>query len=58
MSWPLAILIAVSVAASAFGYWRALRLHRKVTAIDPHFCDRLHDVLGRFLDRRSPHNEE
>ena len=58
MSWPLALLIAGSVAASAFGYWRALRLHRHVTTIEPHFRDRLHDVLGRFLDRRSAKKEE
>ena len=58
MTWPLALLIAVSVAASALGYWRALRLHRHMTNIEPHFCDRLHDVLGRFLDRRSAKNEE
>lgn len=58
MSWELALLIAGSVAASLFGYWRAVRLHRDMTEIEPHFCDRLHDVLGRFLDRRSPRNEE
>ena len=58
MNWPLALLIAGSVAASVFGYWRALRLHRHMTDIEPHFCDRLHDVLGRFLDGHSPSNEE
>lgn len=54
----MALLIAGSIAASVFGYWRSLRLHRHLTTIEPHFCDRLHDVLGRFLDRRSAKSEE
>ena len=33
-------------------------LFSHVTTIEPHFCDRLHDVLGRFLDRRSIKKEE
>ncbi|CDO37280.1 hypothetical protein [Novosphingobium sp. KN65.2] len=45
------LIVVVSVAASAFGYWRALRLHLRIVDIDPQFRGLVTHVLD-FLSHR------
>lgn len=35
MNDPFALVVTLSLAASGFGYWRVLRLHLRMTALDP-----------------------
>lgn len=45
------LIVLVSVAASAFCYWRALRLHLRIVDIDPQFRGLVTHVLD-FLSHR------
>ncbi|WP_156367293.1 hypothetical protein [Novosphingobium sp. KN65.2] len=36
MTWPFVLIVLVSCAGAAFGYWRALHFHARAREIDPH----------------------
>lgn len=48
----LALVVAASIAASLFGYWRAFRLHRRIVAIEPAFRGLVTQLLDRLGVRR------
>ncbi|WP_443478061.1 hypothetical protein ACLIMP_04225 [Novosphingobium aerophilum] len=52
MTDHLAIVAIVSIAASGFGYWRVLRLHLRMTALDPKARPLVSHVLDYLTHRK------
>lgn len=56
MTWLVA-LVLISVAASLFGYWRALRLHLRILDIDPQFRGLVTQLLDRLFKPKEPRHD-
>ncbi|GGZ02684.1 hypothetical protein [Novosphingobium colocasiae] len=52
MTWLADLAFALPAALSAFAYWRARRLHKRILAIEPHWRCPAAQLRARLFPKR------